>query len=548
MNTSPAPHFTPALARIVATVSVGFVVTQLDVTIVNIALAKIGADLHANVTGLQWVVDAYTLAFAVLMLSAGVLGDRFGARRMFAAGIGVFAAASLACGLAFDATTLVAARAVQGMGAAAMLPNSLALLNEACGHDPKLRAHAVGLWTAAGAVAIAAGPVVGGLLIAGFGWRANFLVNLPICALGLFATFAWAPVSRTAAPRSSASPTSSHDDAGQRPAARSIDPPGQLLAIVALTAFTGAVIEWRPLGPMHPLVCGSFVLALFATVAFIFTERRVHAPMLPLSFFGNRTFSAAVLFGICVNLTYYGVVFVLSLYLQHARGETALQAGLAFQPLTGGFLISNVASGWVVGRFDARVPMIAGAITAALGYGLLHFTKADSPLWTLLVPFLLIPSGMGLAVPAMTTAVLASVGRERAGTPSAVLNTARQAGGAVGVAAFGALASAAEGTSAAGKSAAAHIVAGLQASTLVSSCLLLIALMLACLVHPEPHAKAAPRPVRSARRAPVNSTMRSPKKHDTHDARDIVGVVMSSEPENATAMSPESRPYRAPFR
>ncbi|MEM5437631.1 MFS transporter [Paraburkholderia diazotrophica] len=478
------PRFTPTLARIVATVSIGFVVTQLDVTIVNIALAQIGSDLRANVTGLQWIVDAYTLAFAVLMLSAGVLGDRFGARRLFAFGLGLFAAASLACGLAFDASTLVAARAVQGIGAAAMLPNSLALLNQACGHDPKLRARAVGLWTAAGAVAIAAGPVIGGLLIAAFGWRAIFLVNLPICALGLLATFAWMPASRSASP-------SLRDVAHDRPAMRGIDPSGQILAIVALTAFTGAVIEWRPLGFMHPLVGGSFVLALIAAAAFIISERHAHAPMLPLALFGNRTFSAAVLFGICVNLTYYGVVFVLSLYLQHARGETALEAGLAFLPLTGGFLISNVASGWVVGRLGVRVPMIAGAITAALGYGLLHFADAASPLWTLLVPFLLIPSGMGLAVPALTTAVLASVDAKRAGTASAVLNTARQAGGAVGVALFGALASAAAASSTTGP---AHIVGGLKASTLISACLLLIALVLACLVHPQPHAHAHGRP------------------------------------------------------
>ncbi|AMV46205.1 MFS transporter [Paraburkholderia caribensis] len=495
MNTSPVPRFTPALARIVATVSVGFVVTQLDVTIVNIALAKIGADLHADVTGLQWIVDAYTLAFAVLMLSAGVLGDRFGARRMFACGIALFAAASVACGLASGAALLVAARAVQGMGAAAMLPNSLALLNEACSHDPKLRARAVGLWTAAGAIAIAAGPVIGGLLIAAFGWRAIFLVNLPICALGLAATFAWVPRPRTAstgkAPGKSATTST----------ARGIDPVGQLLAVVALTAFTGAVIEWRPLGPAHPLVYGSFVLALIATVAFVVTERRVDTPMLPLTFFGNRTFSAAVLFGICVNLTYYGVVFVLSLYLQHARGETALQAGLAFLPLTGGFLVSNVASGWVVGRFGARVPMIAGAITAALGYGLLHFAQAASPLWTLLVPFLLIPSGMGLAVPAMTTAVLACVDVNRAGTASAVLNTARQAGGAVGVAAFGALASA----SASDAAGAAQVVAGLRSSTLISSCILLCALGLACLVHPEPHAHDRARAARNAAR-PANAS------------------------------------------
>ncbi|WP_410836368.1 MFS transporter [Paraburkholderia sp. SIMBA_030] len=474
---------TPALGRILATVSVGFVVTQLDVTIVNIALPKIGADLHANVAGLQWVVDAYTLAFAVLMLSAGALGDRFGTRRMYAAGIVLFALASLACGLALDPAMLVAARAGQGVGAAAMLPNSLALLNQSYGHDPKLRARAVGLWTAAGAISIAAGPVAGGLLIAAFGWRSIFLVNLPICVAGLLAALLWVPQPEAAktehrtTARAGGRPAPQH-----RPGPRGLDLNGQCLAIVALTALVAAVIEWRPLGLAHPIVAGGFILGLVAAVAFVMVETRVAAPMLPLSLFSKRTFSAPVLFGICVNLTYYGMVFVLSLYLQRARGYTPLQAGLAFLPLTGGFLISNVASGWVVGRYGVRVPMIAGAVTAALGYGLLHLVDASTPLPGLLLPFLLIPSGMGLAVPAMTTAVLASVEPQRAGTASAVLNTARQAGGAVGVAAFGALAS---GT------ASTHIVSGLQAAAAISVGLLVLAGAFACLVHPEPHTRTA---------------------------------------------------------
>jgi DHA2 family methylenomycin A resistance protein-like MFS transporter len=174
-----------------------------------------------------------------------------------------------------------------------------------------------------------------------------------------------------------------------------------------------------------------------------------------------------------VNLTYYGMVFVLSLYLQRVRGYTPLQAGLAFLPLTGGFLVSNVASGWVVGHYGVRVPMICGALIAALGYASLHFVGATTPLIGLLLPFLLIPSGMGLAVPAMTTAILASVEKQRAGTASAVLNTARQAGGAVGVAAFGALVSGAG---------AAHIVFGMQVATAISAGLLIAALVLGCLV------------------------------------------------------------------
>jgi MFS transporter, DHA2 family, methylenomycin A resistance protein len=471
---------TPALARIVATVSVGFVVTQLDVTIVNVALARIAADLHANVTALQWIVDAYTLAFAVLMLSAGALGDRFGARRMFAAGIALFALASLLCGLAANCAWLVAARACQGVGAAAMLPNSLALLNQSCAHDPKLRARAVGWWTATGSMSIAAGPVIGGVLIDAFGWRSIFVVNLPLCAAGLAATFAWLPKAASAKKTPNTSSATDSPTASLHVAARGIDPLGQLFAVVALTAFTGAVIELRPLGLAHPLAAGGLGLALAAACAFVATERRIATPMLPLSLFGKRTFSAAVLFGICVNLTYYGVVFVLSLFLQRVRGDTPLQASLVFLPLTGGFLISNVMSGWVVGKFGARVPMLIGALIAALGYGLLHQVGAQTPLWALLVPFLLIPCGMGLAVPAMTTAVLASADARRAGTASAALNTARQAGGAVGVAAFGALAS---GTQ------AAQIAAGLHAATAISTVILLTAAVLARCVEPHPHAR-----------------------------------------------------------
>ncbi|BBA39620.1 MULTISPECIES: MFS transporter [Burkholderia] len=469
-TTAPTTTFPSALARVVATVSTGFVVTQLDVTIVNIALAHLAGDLHLPVAGLQWVVDAYTLAFAVLMLSGGALGDRFGARRLYISGLVLFALASLACGAASAPAMLIAARALQGVGAAAMLPNSLALLNDACRHDPHLRARAVGWWTAAGSISIAAGPVVGGVLIAAWGWRGIFLVNLPLCAAGLAAAFAWIPARGTAAP------------AAASRSIRALDLRGQFIAIAMLAALTGAVIEWRPLGFTHPVVAGGFVLAALAALAFVAVEARTATPMLPLSLFRHRTFSAAVLFGICVNLTYYGTVFVLALYLQRARGESALQAGLAFLPLTGGFLLSNLASGRVVARHGPRAPMLAGALVAALGYGSLHFVDASTPLAALLVPFLLIPTGMGFAVPAMTTAVLASVAPERAGIASAVLNTARQAGGAMGVAAFGALA---------GGGGAAQVVSGLRIETAVSVALLVTAALLATRVRPDAHRGAS---------------------------------------------------------
>ncbi|MCS6471205.1 MFS transporter [Burkholderia thailandensis] len=500
-----------ALVRIIPTVSAGFVITQLDVTIVNVALARIGIDLHASVAGLQWIVDAYTLAVAGLMLSAGALGDRFGARRLFAAGLALFAVASFVCGVAANAPALVAARALQGLAAAAMLPNSLALLNHACAHDPRLRARAVGWWTASGAISIAAGPVIGGALIAQFGWRSLFFVNLPLCAAGLVATFLWidrddaraaaaasghgrargpgaqtqqaqeAQEAQEAAANSRTSRATAPAPARAADTPRGIDLPGQCLAVVALTLFTGAVIDW------HPALVAT---ALAAGAAFVFVESRSAHPMVPLTLFRQRAFSVAVLFGVCMNLSYYGIIFVLSLYLQRVRHDTPLEAGLAFLPLTGGFLLSNVASGWATAHYGARRPMIAGALIGATGFVLLGAVRADTPIAMLVVPFLLIPGGMGLAVPAMTTTVLASVERARAATASAVLNTARQAGGAIGVAGFGALASGAL---------PADIVSGLHASAQVSAVLFASAAAMAAVVRGTPH------PAASGKRARANA-------------------------------------------
>jgi len=420
-----------------AAASLGFGLIQLDVTIVNVALPRIGAALGAPVDVLQWVVDAYALVFAVLLLSAGVLGDRFGARRVFRAGLVLFALASLGCGFAPSAGMLIAMRALQGIGAAAMLPASLALLNHACHHDGRLRARAIGLWTAAGGVTIAAGPLIGGLLIAAGSWRTIFLVNLPICVLGAWLTVRVAETERA-------------------PRAPHLDLAGQLLAIAALTGLTGAVIELRPLGLYHPLVLGGFAIALAAGVAFVRCEARSHAPMLPLRLFRLPSFSPAVGFGVLANLTYYGIVFVLSLYLQRVLGYSAFAAGLAYLPLTATFIVSNVASGWVIGRAGTRRPMIAGALVGAAGFVLLLGLGSGTPYWRMLPGFALIPLGMGLAVPAMTTTILSAVDKTASGVVAAVLNAARQAGGAMGVALFGAFAG------------NGHIVVGLHIAVLTA--------------------------------------------------------------------------------
>lgn len=455
--TKPSPATMPAPLRwVLLATSFGFVMVQLDVTIVNVALPRIGADLGTGSAGLQWVVDSYTLAFAVLLLSAGALSDRLGSRKAYLAGFVVFTAASLACGLAPNGAALICARAFQGLGAALLVPSSLALLNHSFDHNPELRARAIGMWTAASAVAIASGPVVGALLLRSFGWRSIFFANLPLGAIGLALT-------RRAVPQGL------HDEVDHP-----LDLPGQFLAIAALTGLTGAVIEFRPLGAFHPVVLGGILVALAAGCGFVAVEKHVRSPMLPLSFFQLPNVSAATVFGILVNFTYYGVVFVISFYLQQTHGYSPLRAGVAYLPLTATFVFSNLSSGWMAGRFGPRTPMVLGALIGMWGFVLLHRLDGASPFVAMLPAFILLPAGMGLAVPAMTTTILASVDRARSGTASGVLNAARQAGGAMGVAVFGALAA----------GGGSRIVTGLKASAAISAGLLLVAAALATSIRP----------------------------------------------------------------
>lgn len=410
-----------SIARVTTAASFGFALVQLDVTIVNVALPRIASPLHAGVAGLQWVVDAYALAFAVLLLSMGYLGDRLGARRVYLGGMLLFALASVFCGCSSNAVMLIAGRTLQGMGAAAMLPCSLALLSHATAHEHALRARAVGWWTASGAIAIAAGPIIGGLLMSVTSWRSIFFVNVPICVVG-----AWL--------------TSRVPEIGRKTHDGRFDLRGQLLAILALTGLTMMVIEAKPLGWAHPLVLACAGMALVTAPLFVWAESRSAAPMLPLRFFKAPGFSVAVTYGVIVNLTYYGIVFLLSLYLQRVHGYSALRTGLAYLPLTATFFGVNIFSGWLVGRTGARLPMMLGALIDAAGFGLLLLLDAGSPYLLMLPAFALLPCGMGLGVPAMTTTVLSAVEKQASGTASGVLNAARQAAGAIGVALFGSLA------------------------------------------------------------------------------------------------------------
>jgi MFS transporter, DHA2 family, methylenomycin A resistance protein len=294
--------------------SLGFILIILDVTVVNVALERIKAALDTNVTGLQWVINAYTLVFASLLLTAGALSDRFGAKRMFICGFALFTAASLACGLAGSIAVLVAGRVSQGIGAALCVPASLALVSTSF-QDAASRARAISIWAGAGGLALAAGPVVGGVMVDRLGWPSVFLLNLPFGLLGLWLTLAYAP-------------------SGSRTPNRGLDIAGQVLAIISLGGLTFGFVESGELGWIHPLVIAGFGVFVVAGVFFLLTEARSPDPMLPLSLFRRPAVSSACLVGLLTNFAYYGLMFVRSLFFQAAKGYSPLATGLAFLPMT----------------------------------------------------------------------------------------------------------------------------------------------------------------------------------------------------------------------
>ncbi|UVH51767.1 MFS transporter [Pseudomonas sp. CBSPBW29] len=397
--------------------SLGFVVVLLDVSIVNVALDTLRQEFITDVAGLQWVINAYTLVFAALLLTSGALGDRFGARRVFLSGFIVFALASTACGLTSSLPMLVIARLIQGLGAALLVPNSLAMLQQAF-PDREQRSRAVGWWGAFGGISLAAGPVLGGLLVTHVGWRSIFLLNLPIGLIGICLTL------RYVVPHGG-----SHR--------RSLDWGGQATIILALAALTTALTEAGPLGWEDGLVRGSLLLAVIAALGFVWIESRSLSPMLPLALFKIPTFAVASVAGVVVNFAYYGLIFVFSLFFQVQQHLSPQLAGLAFLPMTVVLMAVNVLAGRLITRMGARFLMILGLVLAALGYLLLMSVSIEGAYWLMVVPMLLASSGIALMVPTMTNATISSVDVSRAGIASGVLNSARQVGGMLGVAIFG---------------------------------------------------------------------------------------------------------------
>jgi DHA2 family methylenomycin A resistance protein-like MFS transporter len=399
-------------------VCLGFFVIQLDVTIVNVALPAIQRAVGGSVGGLQWVIDGYTLALASVMLTAGSQADRVGARRVFTAGLIVFGAGSAACAAAPSLGLLIAARAVQGLGAAALLPCSLALIVHQF-PDPGRRARALGVWGGMGSLGVALGPVVGGGLVAVAGWRWIFLVNVPVCALTVFLL-------------------RRHVEETPPDPSRRTDLAGLFLGVASLAGLTGGFITAGEQGWLAPLPDALLGAGLAAGALLLMAERRRAAPMLPLGLFRSVNLSVATGVGVLFNLCLYGALICLSLFLQQARHESPLATGLLILPMSAAVGVGSVASGPLTARLGPRPPMIAGLALAGAGAALLATAGANAPLAMLTGGSVLL--GLcSLAMPAMTAVVVGSAGREHAGVASGILNTARQAGGALGVALLGAL-------------------------------------------------------------------------------------------------------------
>jgi DHA2 family methylenomycin A resistance protein-like MFS transporter len=418
MSVATAPR-TSARGVVLVVMCVGYFLVLLDVTIVNVALPSIGEDLEAGVGGLQWVVDSYAIALASLMLAGGTVGDLHGHKRVVLTGLAAFGIASLGCALAPSAAVLVAFRLLQGIGAALLLPGTLAVIAHAFPERGE-QARAIGIWAGIGSVALPAGPLLGGALIDGIGWRAVFFVNVPIVVVALAAA---AAVVRE-----------STDPQGRR-----LDAAGVALGALTLVAIIFAIIEAGHGGNPATVAIAAGV-GVAALGAFLAAERARPDPMLPLDLFRRTDFSAANAIAGAMNCGTLGTLFVLALYLQRVQGRSAFEAGLAMVPLFTPLCILAPFAGRLTARVGPRWPMAGGLLVAAIGVAILTGAGAHASFTNLLPGLLLWGIGMGLLTPAVVAAAVRSVPGERAGLGSAVNNTARQAGGAIGIAVCGALA------------------------------------------------------------------------------------------------------------
>jgi EmrB/QacA subfamily drug resistance transporter len=431
-----------------AVVCLATAMLMLDIAVVNTALPHIARDLDAGLNGIQWVVDAYTLALATVVLSAGSVADRFGRRRIFIWGMALFTLSSLACALAQNIAVLDGARAVQGTAAAMLFASSLAILADAYpGHAE--RAQAFALYGATIGASFALGPLVGGALTSGFSWQAVFYINLPLGIVALVASFAWLRESSD-------------------PAARHIDWPGQATLTAGLFLLVLALLRGNQVGWASPRILAELVGGGLLLLAFVLVERRAREPMLPLGLFRNRAFTGAQVAAFSISASFFALFLYLTLYLQEVLHLSPFDTGLVYLPGTILMFIVSAASAQLADRTSPGALITVGLLLVAAGLALMTFAGTDST-WLALLPGLLVVCvGTGLVNPALASVALGSVETSQSGLAAGINDAFRQGGIAVGVAAFGALFSA---SAALGRGSAESYVTGLHHALVVGAVL-----------------------------------------------------------------------------
>ena len=459
-------------------VSFGLFMIMLDNTVVNVALPSIQRDLHMQLSELEWIVSGYALTFAALMLIGGKLADAYGRRLIFVLGIAIFTLASLACGLASSGDALIGARVAQGVGAAMMNPATLSII--AVTFPPRQRGTAIGLWAGVSALALALGPLVGGLLTEHAGWNWIFFINIPVGVLAIAASFLLIDESR--------------DETHER-----LDIPGLASSGIGLFALTYGLIEANNYGWGSARIVGSFVIAAVSLTVFVLLERHRRAPMLDLTLFRNRTYVGANLAMLLVALAMFGVFFFVSLYMQNVLGYSAVQAGAAFLPMTVLIILVAPLAGRLSDRHGSRALMAGGMVLLAVQLAYFSQLPSDATFWRLLPALVIGGFGMAMTMTPSSAAAMRAVPVAKAGVGSAVLNACRQVGGSTGIALMGAIMASQLAT----PPTTASFMRGFERALLVSACIALVGSVVAAwLIRPhDTEAQGVAEPSRSTAEA-----------------------------------------------
>jgi EmrB/QacA subfamily drug resistance transporter len=396
---------------------VSLLITGMDVTIVNVALPAIQEDLHARLAGLQWVLDAYTLAVASFLILAGSTSDRYGRRRVFQIGLSAFTVGSVLCSRAGTIDQLTGFRALQGLGASMLNPVALSIIANAF-PEPKARAQAVGIWGAVYGVSLGIGPLIGGALTETIGWRSIFWINVPIGIMAALLAARFVPESKAIR-------------------ARAFDPVGQALVLIGLATLTWGIIEGPHAGWASPLILGLFVTAAVALLAFVSYEPRRPDPLLDLRFFHSVPFSSSTVLALSAISCLAGFLFLNALYLQQVRGFSPFHTGLFMLPLAVTMSVCASWSGRLVGSYGTRPSLLASGGGFLVSTLMLTGLGRQTPVGWLLAAYALFGVGLGMVNPAITDSAVAGMPLSQAGVAAAIASTSRQAGAALGVAVSG---------------------------------------------------------------------------------------------------------------